>query len=64
MCDERRWLYAAIGFKTNEFPHFRPVQIRKTQITVPFFQEVQQIAWVSRATILVNGILYLKAALL
>ena len=61
--DERRWLYAAVDLETNEFPHLRLFPTRKTQLTVLFLQELQQITSVARAAILVDNAHHLKAAL-
>ena len=61
--NERRWLYAAVDLGTNEFPHVRLFPTRKTQLTVLFLREFQQIASVAHAAILVDNAHHLKAAL-
>ena len=61
--DERHWLYAAIDLETNEFPHVRLFSTRKTQLTVLFLRELQQIASVAHAAILVDNAHHLKAVL-
>ena len=61
--DERRWLYAAVDPETNEFPHVRLFPARKTQLTVLFLQELQQIASVAHAAILVDNAHHLKPGL-
>ena len=61
--DERRWLYAAVDPETNEFPHVRLFSTRKTQLTVLFLRELQQIVPVAHAAILVDDVRHLKAVL-
>ena len=61
--NERRWLYAAVDPKTNEFLHVRLFPTRTTQLTMLFLRELQQIVPVTQATILVDDAHHLKAAL-
>jgi len=58
-----RWLYAAVDPETNEFLHVRLFSTRKTQRTVSFSRERQQIMLVTHAAILADNAHHLKPAL-
>jgi transposase-like protein len=61
--DQRYWLYAAVDPETNEFLHVKLFPTRNTALTKLFLRELREKHDIEDSLFLIDGALWLKAAL-